>query len=97
MAWFRCMICGENFPGEMIDQPALVGFYVTRFVEADTAESAESLGLQELQADPHLALPDGFEPSGNERVFFEEITEIPAEQVPADQPGFAWYLMEDAS
>src|SRR4051794_18549300 len=34
MAWFRCCVRGENFPGQLVCEAGLVGFYVTRFVEA---------------------------------------------------------------
>lgn len=97
MAWFRCFIRGENFPGELIGQPGLVGFYLTRFVEAVNAEEAETRAMQGLRSEPKLAPPPGYKPSGITRVWFEEIAELPADQVPARQPGFAWYPMETPS
>ena len=96
MAWFQCFIRGENFPGQLIGEPGPVGFYVTRFVEAADPEAAEAAALRGLRAEPKLAPPSGFIPMGQTRVFFEEITEPAAEQVPAVQPGFAWHPMEDA-
>ena len=48
MAWFRCFIHGENFPGELIGSAVPVGFYVIRFVEADDAAEAETLALRAL-------------------------------------------------
>lgn len=48
-----------------------------------------------LVAEPSLAPPPGYTPSGQSLVFFEEIEELVAEQVPAAQSGFAWHPMED--
>lgn len=93
MAWFRCFIRGENFPGRLVGLPGPVGFYTTRFVEAADARGAESASLQALLGEPKLALPAGCQPSGMARVFFEEIEEVSADSVPAVQPGFAWYPM----
>lgn len=93
MAWFRCFIRGENFPGALIGEPGLVGFYITRFIEAANPGEAESLVVQQLRAEPRLAPPDGHRPSGMARVYFEEITELPGDQQPAQQPGFTWYAM----
>jgi hypothetical protein len=94
MAWFRCFIRGENFAADMDGQRDLFGFYTTRFVEAASAEEAETLALQGLKAEPKLAPPAGYKPAGIARVFFEEIAEIAAGDVPAPQPGFVWYAME---
>jgi hypothetical protein len=96
MAWFQCFIRGENFPGQFIGETGLVGFYVTRFVEAADPAAAEVGALRGLRAEPKLAPPSGYTPSGQERVFFEEIKAVAVERVPTVQPGFAWYSMEDA-
>jgi hypothetical protein len=71
VAWFRCFIRGENFPGQLIGEPGLVGFYVTRFVEAVDVAAAESIALRALRAEPKLAAPPGHTPTGRARVFFE--------------------------
>jgi hypothetical protein len=94
MAGFRCFIRGENFPGELTGGAGLFGFYTTRFVEAASAEEAETLALQGLKAEPKLAPPAGYKPAGIARVFFEEIAEVAACDVPARQQGFVWYPME---
>lgn len=93
MAWFKCSIRGENFPGQLIGAEGLLGFYTTRFVEAIDAEAAETDALHRLKADPKLAPPSGFTPAGQAKVYFEAIEEIVANTVPTVQPGFAWYPM----
>jgi hypothetical protein len=71
----------------------LVGFFVTRFVEADSVEQAEQNALLLLRAEPKLAPPAGYTPTGKARVFFEEISEVEAGDVPEPQPGIAFYPM----
>jgi hypothetical protein len=80
----------------MIGEAGPVGFYITRFIEAADPEAAEAAALQGLRAEPKLAPPPGYTPPGQARVFFEEITEVAAEQVPQVQPGFAWHPMGEA-
>jgi len=94
MAWFRCFIRGENFAADVDGQRGLYGWYTTRFVEAASAEEAETMALQGLKAEPKLAPPAWYKPVATARVFFEKIAEIPAGDVPAPQPGFVWYAME---
>lgn len=93
MPWFKCFIRGENFPGQLIGAEGLFGFYTTRFIEANDAEAAETDALQRLQADSKRAPPLGYSPTGRAKVYFEEIEEIAAEQVPPVQTGFAWHPM----
>jgi hypothetical protein len=93
VAWFKCFIRGENFPGQLVGRAGLLGFYTTRFVKANDAEAAESDTLQSLRADPRLAPPSEYTPTGKAKIYFEEIEEITAEKVPPVQPGFAWHPM----
>ena len=96
MAWFRCLILGEIFPGQRIGEAEPVGFYVTRFVEAADATEAEAAALWALRAEPKLAPLPGHTPSGQARVFFEVVEELAAADVPPVQPGFAWHPMGEA-
>jgi hypothetical protein len=95
MPWFKCFIHGVNFPGELAGESGLVGFYVARFVEAADEQEAESRVLEGLRAEPKLAPPPGYKPAGIARIDFEEIEEVPANEVPAKPSGFAWHSMED--
>jgi hypothetical protein len=94
MTWFRCFIRGENFAADVDGQRGLIGWYTTRFVEATSAEDAETLALEGLKAEPKLAPPAWYKPAVTARVFFEEIAEIAAGDVPMQQPGFVWHPME---
>lgn len=93
MAWFRCFIRGENFPGELIGDPGLIGFYTNRFVEADSPEDAESLAIQQLRTEGKLQPPPAYAPTGIAKVFFQEIMEVAADEVPEQVQGFAFYSM----
>jgi hypothetical protein len=107
--WYRCFIRGENFPGQLavsaspvgaakaVTPLEPVGFYVTRFVEAANAEEAEHTALLLLRSDPKLAAPENYPASAQPRVFFEEVEEVAAEEIPHPQPGFSFYAMDSDS
>jgi hypothetical protein len=40
MAWFRLFACGEDFPVVLDCNVEIVGFYTTRYVEAETQGEA---------------------------------------------------------
>ena len=95
MAWFRCFIRGENFPGGD-GSNGLVGFYTTRFVEADNADEAEMRGLESLRSHEWLASLRGHPQADRARVFFEEIEQVLAETAPANPPGLVFFAMNDS-
>lgn len=41
LIWFRCFIEGKHFPGVLLNEKGTVGFYTTRFVQAESPEQAE--------------------------------------------------------
>lgn len=94
MTWYKCLIRGENFPGELIGQQHRVGFYVTQFVQAATPDAAEHTALSKLKSHASLQLPEGAEKPKNARVYFEEIVEVRHDDVPDVQPGLSFYPME---
>ena len=95
MAWFRCFIRGENFPGGEDDPDRPLGFFTTRFVEADHPDAAEARGLEALRAHPWLASLRGHPLAVRARVFFQEIEEVPGDRVPAEPPGLTFFPMAD--
>lgn len=94
MTWFKCFVRGENFPGELVGEDSLVGFYTTRYVESESASELEKAALDDLRSDPRLKLSKP--PLSEPKVFFEEFEEIQKSLIPAEEEGFVWYLMEDA-
>ena len=95
MKLFRCVAHGVNFPLEFEGEPALVGFYTARFVQAATAEQAELEALELLRADPKLDIPPDRR-TKEIMVYFEEIEEIDSipEGIPESGTGYAFYKMD---
>ena len=91
MAWFKCLIEGENFPGSIAQQEGLVGFFVIRCVEADTEDEAETRALAALKQEAMFDLGGVAKPK-DARVYFNEIVEIDAPLAPL--PGAIWFQME---
>lgn len=91
MAWFRCLVHGENFPFLMDGAWKLMGFYATRYVEAPSADAAEKAALELLKGEEALKCDADTPGLQNARVFFEEI-----EQVAKARPhgGFTFYAEE---
>lgn len=51
---YRVFLNGRNFWMKVDRQPKRMGFYTTRFVEADLPEEAESLAVQLIRKDTKL-------------------------------------------
>lgn len=94
MAWWRCFVCGENFPLVHDGELGLYGFYTTRFVEAASAAEAEDKAARAIFADPGLAAPMGAPGADRARVFFEEIVAV---GTPEQDQGFSFFPMEEPS
>jgi hypothetical protein len=93
MPLFRCLIRGENFPGELIGQSAAIGFHATRFVDAGSAAEAEQIAVAALRQEAALTVT--VEPKvKNARVHFESIVEVPADTDRAPNSGFSFFPME---
>jgi hypothetical protein len=92
MPLFRCLIRGDNFPGKLIGKRKPIGFYTTRFVEADTPEQAELMAVESLRADPDLEVAPKHR-TGEARVYFEEIHEVPDETERKPNKGFTFFTM----
>lgn len=97
MATYRCLIRGENFPGQLAGHEGLVGFYLTRFVVADGLPGAEAAALEGLRSERKLAPPPGYKRTGQAQVFFEEIREAAPGEVPETPPGFVWFPMGEGN
>lgn len=93
MAWFKCILEGENFPGSLIQQEGLIGFFIVRCVEADTEDEAETRALAALKQEAMFDLGDATKPK-DAKVYFNEIVEIDEPLVPL--PGATWFQMEES-
>ncbi len=93
MPWYKCSICGENFPGALVGESRPVGFYVTRFVEASSHEEAEMQALARLKNEQRLSLPSETERPKNAKVLFENIEVVEHAEVPNRDSGFTFFVM----
>jgi hypothetical protein len=94
MTLFRCLIRGENFPGELIGQTTAVGFHATRFVEAQSAQEAERIAVAALREEAALTVTA--EPrTKNAKVYFEKIEEVPAATERVPNEGFSFFSMDN--
>ncbi len=92
LIWFRCFIEGQHFPGVLLNEKGTVGFYTTRFVQAEGPEQAELEAVALLKREGELELPPGTPKPTSARVFVTEIEEIQASQVPEVQAGFSFFV-----
>jgi hypothetical protein len=76
MAWFKCFIHGQDFPGRLLGKRGTVGFYTTRVVQAKTPKDAELKAVQLLKRHHSLKVSRIFK-TGKAKVFFESVDEIP--------------------
>src|SRR5256885_8660896 len=90
MAHFRVQLKGVNFWLEIDKRPKRVGFYTTRFVEADDEDQAEALAVQQLGDDPklHGVLNERGDPP---EIIIEEIDEIRPDQVAPMLQGYSFF------
>jgi hypothetical protein len=94
MPLFRCFIRGENFPGEVLGESTAVGFYTTRFVDAESATEAEQIAVAALREDAALTVTS--EPRiKNAKVYFEKIEEMPADTERVPNTGFSFSTMDN--
>lgn len=94
MPWFRCLIEGRNFPGILANVDKPIGFFTTRFIEADNPEHAKLLVLAKLKNEESLQLPPNYPKKTEARVFFEKVTQVNQAEVPEIDQGFAFYEMD---
>ena len=96
MTYYRVFLRGENFVLDVEGKPTKMGFYTTRFVQANDSESAELLAVDLLRKDKKLrgVLNPRSDPP---LIFAEEIDAVQADEVPEIVPGFAFFPADDAS
>jgi hypothetical protein len=76
MPGFRVLINGRNFLLNFDGEARRVGFYATRFVEAATADEAESAAVELLRGDELLREGTLNEQTDTPMIYVEEIVEV---------------------
>lgn len=95
MPWFRTFIRGEHFLLESEGQVRALGFFTTRFVEASTPADAEFAAVGLVRADAKLRTSVRNDHSDPPKMFVDEIEEIEALDVPADNPGYTFFSEDE--
>jgi hypothetical protein len=93
MPHYRVQLKGLNFWLKIDDKPKRVGFFTTRFVEADDEDQAELKAVNLLGDDPklHGALNERGDPP---EIVIEEIDEVSAAQVAPALQGYSFFIDE---
>jgi hypothetical protein len=92
MKKFKVLVRGENFLINLDDVKQKMGFYTTRFVEAESEEAAENVAMDMLRHDPKLVKGVLNERSDPPMMYAEEIEELKSfEGFPVPGGGFAFY------
>jgi len=94
MAWFRLFACGEDFPVILDGRVEIVGFYTTRYVEAETQSEGEALVSEMLFEDEDLQPPPGDWSDLQSRIMFEEVAQV-AEPIDIDD-NFSFFPMDES-
>jgi hypothetical protein len=91
MSHYRVFLRGENFLLRVDDQPTRMGFYTTRFVEAESPEEAELAAVALLRTDEWLRASVLNEASDRPVMHADEIELVEAAAVPAVAPGYSFF------
>ena len=88
MSFFRLRLVGEDFPIGVDGEARLMGFTVTRWVEAEDHIEAASKALAMLKGEPQLA---GVPAGCGAKVTYDEIVEVDRGEVPEQQGALAFF------
>ena len=94
MAWFYCLVEGENFLLDTEDGPQLQGFYAARYAEAETVDEAELIMLENLKAEYEILRPQKPRADKPAKVYFGEFEELSEEPKHIANKGAVWYPMD---
>ena len=94
MALFRVLLHGKGFPGVILGKSSPIGFYATRFVEADNEQEAEVAAVAVLRESHELKVPAEHRTPGA-KVFVEEISNVPQTTERVPNAGFTFYENEE--
>jgi hypothetical protein len=92
MPLFRVVLRGDNFPGVILAQADPIGFYTTRFVEAESAAEAELAALAILRSDPAMKVAAEHR-TASASVHIEELSEVAMSTERKSNAGFTFFPM----
>src|SRR5688572_3577910 len=93
---FKVMLRGENFKVALEDSVATLGFFTTRFVEADTPDAAEHAAVEMVRQDTRLQDIVRNAPTDPPMIYLDSLSEIPSyDGYPAPGAGYSWFSDDD--
>jgi len=95
MKHFRVFLRGANFLLTFDGQQTRMGFYTTRFVQANNPEGAELLAVDLLRSDKTLRRAANLK-TDPPMIFADEIAEVAADDVPDVSSGFTFFPHGDS-
>lgn len=95
MGNYRVLLHGHNLWLELEGKVQLVGFYVTRFVEASSTLEAGRRALEQVESEPHVR---GAKNRRGDPPFVDvsETCSVVRADVPKVAPGYALYPVEES-
>lgn len=97
MKYYQVVLNGENFLIRLEGKKTLMGFYTTKFVEAESAKEAELKAVGVLKQDEdllNLTLNRGGDIYITPTIYLDTIYEIKESSMEGDQ-GKSWYSMNN--
>jgi hypothetical protein len=92
---YKVLLRGQNFLLNLEGKRERVGFYTTRFVEAQNPQEAEANAISALRTDPELCDSVLNDKSDPPMMFIEEITELESfDGLTLPGTGFSFYTCE---
>jgi hypothetical protein len=93
MNHYRVLLKGQNFLLKINGEPERLGFFTTRFVQANNRDGAELLAIDLIRSDTWLRNSVLNERSDPPRIFAEEIDVVEASEVSEVGSGFSFFPM----
>ena len=94
MAHYRVFLRGANFLMDVNEKPTRIGFFATRFVQANTRDGAELLAVDLIRNDKWLRGAVSNSPSDPPEIFAEEIEVVEGDYDPGVGSGFSFFPMD---
>ena len=89
---FKVMLRGENFMVALEGPVAKLGFFTTRFVEADTPDAAEHAAVELVRQDTRLRGIVRNAPTDPPMIYLDSLSEIPSfDGCPTPGAGYTWF------
>ena len=94
MTHYRVFLRGENFQMEVAGKSTRMGFFTTRFVQANNRDGAELLAVDLIRNDRWLKGAVSNPRTDSPRIFAEEIEAVEGAGVPDVGSGFSFFPMD---